>query len=444
MKNFASLAFPELTTLCLKSEERPLMLLCAQILKDAGYKTLRHPDYHYLICHPPTSCAIALIAHCDTVGKTPPKTVNNRNGILTNPDGILGADDRAGVAAILEVVRGGSRPVIYLTTGEEIGCIGAKELVKHTAYTPPECVHALIQIDRQGGHDFVTYACDSPALDSWTTGHGFVKATGSCSDISQLAPAWKIAAANVSAGYYGQHGANETLVLPQLYHTVERLRSMIQNPPAARLPYIARVYATTNYGSSYTAGWMDDYAGGHNGMYHWNREKSCMVDKSGKPKLWAYEDPNNAAYLIDPDYYFDQNKTQSSPNGRWLRIGNLTSERIVRKAKKRAAKALRWRHPSPTDKGPGLRIPFAASHLPVSPDGEEEDTDDAIVLTAAPTAAELTRIETAAALDHAADQGPHDETCLKCGKKFHWHSDNFDPTLSMCLACFAAIQTQDA
>ena len=48
---------------------------------------------------------VALVAHLDTVFTTPPKTIyfDQRKNVLWSPEG-LGADDRAGVYSIVQIV----------------------------------------------------------------------------------------------------------------------------------------------------------------------------------------------------------------------------------------------------------------------------------------------------------------------------------------------------
>lgn len=78
---------------------------------------------------------VLLCAHLDTVPATAPIEVVREDGRFTNRhDGILGADNKAAVAALLAVARrhaGGGAPValeLLLTTCEEIALLGAKEL----------------------------------------------------------------------------------------------------------------------------------------------------------------------------------------------------------------------------------------------------------------------------------------------------------------------------
>lgn len=65
---------------------------------------------------------IALVAHMDTVFKFPVYDLyyDAKKNVAFSPDG-LGADDRAGVFAILQIIKAGLRPSIILTTDEEKG-----------------------------------------------------------------------------------------------------------------------------------------------------------------------------------------------------------------------------------------------------------------------------------------------------------------------------------
>ncbi|MEX1140733.1 MAG: M20/M25/M40 family metallo-hydrolase [Thermoleophilaceae bacterium] len=87
------------------------------------------------ILGPAGAPTVLLCAHLDTVPPTAPIEVLREHGRLTNRnDGILGADNKAAVAALLAVARryaGGGTPVgleLLLTTCEEIALLGATQL----------------------------------------------------------------------------------------------------------------------------------------------------------------------------------------------------------------------------------------------------------------------------------------------------------------------------
>ena len=74
---------------------------------------------------------IALVAHMDTVFKKTPENIyyDADQNVMWSSQG-LGADDRAGVFAIVSIINKGYRPHIILTTDEEIGGIGACALTE--------------------------------------------------------------------------------------------------------------------------------------------------------------------------------------------------------------------------------------------------------------------------------------------------------------------------
>ncbi|MCL4543981.1 MAG: M20/M25/M40 family metallo-hydrolase [Chloroflexi bacterium] len=80
--------------------------------------------------------ALMLNAHVDTVRPTPTMVPQFAGGVISsNGESVLGADDKAGVAAILEIVRtlaeSGVEHVpldVLVTTGEELGLLGAKQV----------------------------------------------------------------------------------------------------------------------------------------------------------------------------------------------------------------------------------------------------------------------------------------------------------------------------
>jgi len=247
--------------------EQEALAYCASALSDCGYTvTTDAKGEVYLFAEADDKASIAMVAHCDTVAKYPPQKLRTRCGrVDVKGGGVLGADDRAGIAGILSLVSLGYRPSIYLTTQEEIGGVGAKQLARE--HTPPDSLRVLIQLDRRGACDYVTYDCDSKPLNAWVERFGWESATGSFSDISTLCPAWGIAGVNLSTGYYQEHQQTEHLILPHLAHTIERVAAMLLNPPNKRIIYEEskryRTYA--RYSDNANSGY---YRQGRDGFYY--------------------------------------------------------------------------------------------------------------------------------------------------------------------------------
>lgn len=174
---------------------------------------------------------VCLIAHLDTVFdqekcKDKEIYVDTEHQVMWSPQG-LGTDDRAGVFAILKLLKMGYKPYIIFTQGEEEGCLGAKALVRRFPKSPWKKLKYILQLDRRGEQDCVFYDCDNPDFTEYVESFGFVTDWGSFSDISEIAPAWGIAAANLSVGYWDEHTYCERVALSWLEQTIEKVKKML-------------------------------------------------------------------------------------------------------------------------------------------------------------------------------------------------------------------------
>jgi hypothetical protein len=197
------------------------------VLKNYGYFPQAAEG---LYLYAPGGLPVMLVAHLDTVHPFPPAEIyhDQEKGVLWSPQG-LGADDRAGVLAILYVLKWGYRPHILLCDLEESGGLGAREAVKRLSR--PD-VAFILGLDRRGADDYVMYGWRSPELEVFLERYGFRQASGTFSDIAVLCPAWKIPGANLSVGYYQEHSKAEYLRLPELYRTAARVCRMLGEKPA--------------------------------------------------------------------------------------------------------------------------------------------------------------------------------------------------------------------
>lgn len=210
-------------TLC-KAREQSILSVMSSFLKTKYTNVERTPAYVLAEGDIP----VALVAHADTVFKNPPKTFfyDQKQTVLWSPEG-MGADDRAGVYAIMEIIKHTNlRPHVIITTGEEIGCVGASKLVGHYHKFQYELKY-MIQLDRRGVKDCVFYDCDNEQFEKFVESFGFETDWGSLSDISVLAPAWGIAAVNLSVGYYNEHSNTELLCFDFLHNTIEKVKKML-------------------------------------------------------------------------------------------------------------------------------------------------------------------------------------------------------------------------
>ena len=173
------------------------------------------------------------MAHLDTVFKNPPKDIyyDRVKNVMWSPDG-LGADDRAGVYSIVQIVKSGLRPTIIFTTDEELGCLGARKLAKDM-FTPPTDLKYIIELDRRGSDDCVFYSCANAAFEEYVESFGFVTNFGSFSDISEVCPKWGVAGVNLSIGYHNEHSVSETLHIGQMLNTISKVKKMLEKADSA-------------------------------------------------------------------------------------------------------------------------------------------------------------------------------------------------------------------
>lgn len=181
---------------------------------------------------------IALVAHMDTVFKTPVSNLyyDQRKGVLWSPEG-LGADDRAGIFAIIKIIQEGLRPSIILTTGEEEGGVGACALIEVHSKCPIPNLKYMIQLDRHGTNDCVFYDCYCPEFVNYIESFGFCKRLGSFTDISFLMPEWQIVGVNLSVGYENEHSYKEFLNIEPLFDTIKKVKKMLTEKDIPNFTY---------------------------------------------------------------------------------------------------------------------------------------------------------------------------------------------------------------
>ena len=209
------------------------------------------------------------VAHTDTVLPTPTNLMittylNSNEAVRLSGEGGLGADDRAGVAMIIKLIRDGHRPHVLFPSGEESGGLGTKAFTKSfkTNFEPIN-VNFMIQFDRMNNNEIVNYSDANPALIDYFTSSFFVKAIGSYTDIKDLMPFFGASGINISVGYRGQHTANEyldleafTLIYAQfslLFNNFEKnIKYAYKEPPAFTPAYTSfSNYTNYSYDSSY-------------------------------------------------------------------------------------------------------------------------------------------------------------------------------------------------
>ena len=180
---------------------------------------------------------VMLIAHLDTVHEKPVRDIclSADKNILMSPQGI-GGDDRCGVFALVKIHQLSKiKPWLLFTCEEEVGGLGAKKFCfahqQHQLPNDLDNLKFLIELDRKGKNDAVFYNCDNPDFEKYIAGKGFKTAQGSFSDISVIAPELRVAAVNLSSGYYNAHTLHEYINRAELDDTICKVVDIISDVP---------------------------------------------------------------------------------------------------------------------------------------------------------------------------------------------------------------------
>ncbi|TMV49587.1 M28 family peptidase [Paenibacillus mesophilus] len=163
--------------------------------------------------------------------------------VLRSTAGILGADDRAGITIILEIVRNVRRTgfsgtlKIAFTVEEEIGLVGSRKLDPLFLAD----VDAAIVVDRRGTRDIVTSCAGIIPFCHESYGLLFERAgvmagmddwrvtEGGSSDARILAETFGIPSVNLSAGYRNEHTERESVDYLAAYETVMLIKTVLHH-----------------------------------------------------------------------------------------------------------------------------------------------------------------------------------------------------------------------
>lgn len=199
---------------------------------------LRENMYTYAIGESP----ICLVAHTDTVRKENAKIeLCHSNGHIFNKHGVLGADDRAGVFMIFELLAACTLnniplPSVLITNFEEYRQIGVYNFIMDKVLIKSHWINTtrlFLGLDRRGENDYVTYGNYVP-----NEIHGILQSVGfelaestSVSDIKWLGKYYLTPSVNVSVGYINEHTPKERLICDYYSNTYVKILTLLKNYP---------------------------------------------------------------------------------------------------------------------------------------------------------------------------------------------------------------------
>lgn len=265
--------FPKFVEIC-KLNQKLLKIYLEVQLMDLGYEEIISGDgYLYAKGDIP----VLLTAHMDTVHKEDVQYFfefyeeEKKRHIISSPQGI-GGDDRCGIYMILEIAKTHKCSILFCED-EEIGGVGSRKFCKEKEFEDLKELKYMIELDRKGSNDAVFYSCDSKEFTKFIEDNtGYKTAHGSFSDISNLAPEAKVAAVNLSCGYYNAHTISEYVVVEEMLNTIEVVKKLL-DVECEQFEYVAKTYGGY-YGSrhsGYRGNWYDDYYEDYYGGYYGGR-----------------------------------------------------------------------------------------------------------------------------------------------------------------------------
>jgi hypothetical protein len=122
-----------------------------------GYKKDAYGNYYYLIGENPTTM---FTCHLDTACSKQVRVnhVQTQNIIKTDGKSILGADDKAGMVVVLNMIENKVPGLYYFFIGEEVGCVGSGKLAQDWANSQfSHTISKVVSFDRRSDCSVITH-----------------------------------------------------------------------------------------------------------------------------------------------------------------------------------------------------------------------------------------------------------------------------------------------
>lgn len=184
-------------------------------------------------------------SHLDTASRKQDTVVHVEKGeiIMTDKKTILGADDKAGVVVMLNMIENNISGLYYFFLGEERGCIGSSKVAEKHKKNPLE-IDKVISFDRRGTNSIITHqsglrCCSENFANSLASELNLIQNkfsyktdnTGILTDSLEFISIYP-ECTNISVGYYDEHTVDERQDIEHL----KRLCDACLNVKWERLP----------------------------------------------------------------------------------------------------------------------------------------------------------------------------------------------------------------
>lgn len=224
----------------LKASTKTILKAAAEELRKTHEKVYETHYYTYAIGEVP----MCLVAHADTVrADSGPMDLDVTPWAIRNKNGILGADDRAGIFAIFQILKTApAKPSVLITNYEESGCRGAVRWLLDGVWSTKDVL--FIELDRRGSSHYVTYNGTLPKeVADYIESFGFRRENGTVSDIMYITEEYGVPSVNLSIGFHNEHSHREILILDEMWATIRKVRAMVAVP----LMKLYRIETTEDY-----------------------------------------------------------------------------------------------------------------------------------------------------------------------------------------------------
>ena len=268
---------------------------------------------------------VMFTSHLDTATSANTTVNHVFEGDIIKTDGksILGADDKAGVAIMLNMIEHNIPGLYYFFLGEEVGCIGSKKVAAVQKENKIEGINKVISFDRRGTNSVITYqsgkrCCSNNfgktlAAQLNQADSEFVyeiDPTGILTDSVQFISIYP-ECTNISVGYQSEHTFSETQNIAHLTKLAEACLKVDWNSlPVERDPSTVE-YKSYNSGGWGNPGWDDDddyyygtrYGTRQNGYSTYNNWNSTSKLKNRTENVWFQDKKYNYVSKVEVEQY---------------------------------------------------------------------------------------------------------------------------------------------
>ena len=254
---------------------------------------------------------VMFTSHLDTATSALTQVVHKFDGKIIKTDGksILGADDKAGVVIMLNMIENNIPGLYYFFLGEEVGCIGSRKVATKQKTEKIEGINKVISFDRRGTDSVITFQ-SSQRCCSETFGEALSKQlnladetfsykndpTGILTDSVQFISIYS-ECTNISVGYKSEHTFSEQQDIDHLTKLAEACLKVDWNSLPVERDFTKTEYKSYGGYSGYDGGW-DDYDYGYSSRLSNNRS---FTKEPRTEKVWFHDKKYNYVSNVEVD-----------------------------------------------------------------------------------------------------------------------------------------------